>query len=340
MEEQGRNLSGANEENPERGRGLRPIGEILSKLPNGPAGSSSEADRPRQTVEKVTGDCECKECGRSFPGEITVYHAPGMALLPGEHYPLVPVPRPPREYRPAYCPECQAKIDKAAAEERQKQIEEQRRLAVESWRKTCGIPEYLALKTFKNFDKSHQLDVFSDAMAWAKGFSLESPKGYPSLIFYSAEPGLGKTHLMVSIADYLFAHWKGAPGRSRSPIIFVKGPQLVRRIRYTYNLPPDDYSHEREEHIYREVTGVPLLLLDDVGKETPSKFTQETYWYIIDERVTSGLPVIITSRLPLEGDNSLEQLMGEDTVDRLYGMTRGEVTEMTGKSYRREKNIP
>jgi hypothetical protein len=32
--------------------------------------------------------------------------------------------------------------------------------------------------------------------------------------------------------------------------------------------------------------------------------------------------------------------MGEDTVDRLYGMTRGEGSEMTGKSYRREKNIP
>ncbi|MBA7599367.1 hypothetical protein ES703_06399 [subsurface metagenome] len=253
---------------------------------------------------------------------------------------MVPVPRPPREFRPPYCPECKVKIDKAAAEERQKQLEEQRRLTVESWRKTCGIPEYLALKTFKNFDKARQDDAFNDAMAWAKGFSLESPKGYPSLIFYSAEPGLGKTHLMASIADHLFTDWKGAPGRSRSPIIFVKGPQLVRRIRYTYNLPPDDYSHEREEHIYREVTGVPLLLLDDVGKETPSKFTRETYWYIIDERVTSGLPVIITSRLPLEGDNSLEQLMGKDTVDRLYGMTRGEVTEMTGRSYRREKEIP
>ena len=77
-----------------------------------------------------------------------------------------------------------------------------------------------------------------------------------------------------------------------------------------------------------------------MGKETPSKFTRETYWYLNDERVTSGLPVIITSRLPLEGANSLEELMGEDTVDRLYGMTRGEVTEMTGGSYRRSKQIP
>ncbi|MBA7530193.1 hypothetical protein ES705_22396 [subsurface metagenome] len=145
---------------------------------------------------------------------------------------------------------------------------------------------------------------------------------------------------MVAIANYLFDNWSGAPGRMRSPVIFVKGPRLVRRIRYTYNLPEDDHTHEREEDVYREITGVPLLLLDDAGKEKPSKFTRETYWYIIDERVTSGLPVIITSRLPLEGGNSLAELMGEDTVDRLYGMTRGEVTEMTGVSYRRSKQIP
>ncbi len=198
----------------------------------------------------------------------------------------------------------------------------------------------MATKTFKNFDKSRQSGAYNDALSWAKGFNLENPKGYPSLIFYSDTPGLGKTHLVAGIADYLFNHWQGTPGRTRSPIIFVKGPHLVRRIRWTYSVREDEYYHEREEEVYREITGVPLLLLDDVGKETPSKFTRETYWYIIDERVTSGLPVIMTSRLPLEGDNSLEQLMGEDTVDRLYGMCRGEVTEMTGKSYRREKEIP
>ncbi|MBA7645264.1 hypothetical protein ES703_53019 [subsurface metagenome] len=84
------------------------------------------------------------------------------------------------------------------------------------------------------------------------------------------------------------------------------------------------------------MAGVALLILDDVGKESPSKFTRETYWYIIDERLTSGLPVIITSRLPLDGPNSLEEVMGEDTADRIYGMIRGEVFKMHGSSYRRD----
>lgn len=253
---------------------------------------------------------------------------------------MVPKPRPPREFRPHHCPDCKARIEAEEEAARKEKLAAERQLDVARWRKTCGIPDYLAAKTFKNFERDRQPEAFDDALAWAKGFNLESPKGYPSLIFYSATEGLGKTHLMVGIADYLFDNWNGAPGRYNSPIIFVKGPQLVRRIRYTYNLPDEDHYHEREEDVYREITGVPLLLLDDVGKERSSEFTKETYWYIIDERVTSGLPVIITSRLPLEGDDSIEKLMGEDTVGRLYGMTRGDVTEMTGPSYRRDKGVP
>jgi DNA replication protein DnaC len=346
MEEQAK--SGNESSKQSRETGLTPIGETLNRLnresPRQPIGErngrSGEAGPEPPLVEKTTGECTCKECGRTFTGEITIYHVPGMVMLPGEIYPLVPKPRPPREIRPYYCPECKAKKDQADEAERRRQLAEQRQLTVQEWRRGCGIPPELAMKKFGNFEKGRQIDAYNDAEAWAKGFDLENPRGYPSLIFYSDEPGLGKTHLMVSIANYLFDHWLGAPGRRRSPVLFVKGPQLVRRIRYTYNLSPEDYAHEREEDVYREITGVPLLMLDDVGKENPSKFTRETYWYIIDERVTSGLPVIITSRLPLGGDDSLAQLMGKDTVDRLYGMTRGEVTEMTGKSYRREKEIP
>lgn len=300
--------------------GLQPIGQTLLKLQGGPAGKSNGAGRG---VETTSAECECKSCAQMFTGEITIYTRF----------------TPPREIKSSECPECKVKREAEEEKARQEKLADELRQMVERWRKTCGVPDHLSAKTFGNFERARQLDAFNDALAWAKGFNIESPKDYPSLIIYSAIPGLGKTHLMVSIANYIFDNWQGTR-QWRSPVIFAKGPGLVRRIRATYNLRAEDNTHEREEEVYREVAGAPLLLLDDVGKETPSKFTRETYWYIIDERVTSGLPVIITSRLPLEGDNSLEELMGVDTVDRLYGMTRGEVTEMTGQSYRREKNIP
>lgn len=49
---------------------------------------------------------------------------------------------------------------------------------------------------------------------------------------------------------------------------------------------------------------------------------------------------MLNSRRPLTGANSLEELMGVDTVDRLYGMTGGEITEISGLSYRKLNKIP
>jgi DNA replication protein DnaC len=80
-------------------------------------------------------------------------------------------------------------------------------------------------------------------------------------------------------------------------------------------------------------------MLDDVGKEKPSDFTRELYWYVINERVTSNLPIVMTCRLPLEGSNSLVELMGVDTVDRLYGMTHGHIEILEGISYRKQNKV-
>ncbi len=188
----------------------------------------------------------------------------------------------------------------------------------------------LQQKTFDNYEGGR--DTVKKAREWATTFDVEKPHGSPSLIFYSDNPGLGKTHLMSAIANLIIDNWHGDPEKGIiRPIRFESGPGLVRRIRSTYNLPPDS-THEREEDVYSQLMGVKLLLIDDVGKETPSRFTRETYWYIIDERIKSNLPVIISSRLQL---TALEDLMGEDTVDRLYGMVRGEMIILKGNSYRR-----
>lgn len=243
-------------------------------------------------------------------------------------------------FRRRLCRACQLKWEE---EENQRQAEELRK-AIEdkknAWRNNSGIPPTLISKTFDNFDEKMAPATVKLAREWADGFNIDNPRGYPSLIFYSGSPGVGKTHLMIAIANAVIERWQGDPQKSSfRPIRFESGPGLVRRIRSTFNLPMGETNHEREEDVYNELKGVKLLLLDDVGKEKPGQFTRETYWFIIDERMKSGLPVLITSRIPLEsGKGTLEDLMGEDTVDRLFGMIQGKnFIHMKGTSYRRKE---
>jgi DNA replication protein DnaC len=115
---------------------------------------------------------------------------------------------------------------------------------------------------------------------------------------------------------------------------------MVRRVRATYSIPPDQPYHETEEMVYHQLRGVRLLVLDDVGKEKPSTHTREVYFYIIDERLKLGLPVLITSNLPVEGPGSLEELMGRAVVSRLIGMCQGNCFELKGEDFRRRKKKP
>ena len=323
-DEEGLSDEAPNEHRPEQP--LTPLSEILSRglgRPDGRSEPSQNRTRPRET--KKTEQCTCASCGKTFEGEVITYR----------------FFEPPREVRARECPECKAARE--AEECRQEERETQLLMARvrERWCRECGVPWDLNATRFEDLDPVYAPRVQKACRRWAEGFSCDRPGDSPSLLLYSKVPGVGKTTLLACIADYIISHWAGDPTAAVSPIRFHSGPGLVRRIRATWNLPDDAPRHEREEDVYKELRGVKLLMLDDVGKEQPRsyRFTREMYWYIIDERVKARLPLILNSRLPMTGEDSLEDLMGKDTVDRLYGMCRGEMFEIEAPSYRRLKRI-
>ena len=303
--------------------GLTHIGRTLSRLLETPEGQSSSAEkRPKQ--ETKTEQCECRTCGGKFQGEVVTYF----------------LFQPPREVRPRECPECcrEREGDEKRLEEQEREIE---RAAIrERWRKECGIPSDLHCTRFDGFEPEFQREALRICRNYADEFDVDNPRGAPSLYLYSKWPGVGKSTLMACIANHIIDSWRGDPANATLPVRFEKGPGLVRRIRATYNIPDEQKPyHETEEQVYAQLRTVKLLMLDDVGKEKPSDFTRELYWYIVDERVSRGLPVVVNSRLALE-DDRLAELMREDTVDRLYGMCRGKMVVLTGTSYRRRKLVP
>jgi DNA replication protein DnaC len=268
-------------------------------------------------------ELECESCHQKFTGEVSIFR-----FGPRE-----------RKVYSHECPECKAKRE----DQERLEGEEENRLRLialrEGWRKSCGIPLWMLDKTFENFEAGLQKTAYKQAFNYANQLSLDDAIGYPSLILYSEGNGVGKTHLAIAIVNKAIDSWNGDPDRSVCPIRFESGPGLIRRIRATYSIGIDAY-HEREDDVYNQLRGVSLLILDDVGKEKPSEHTREVYFYIIDERYKAGLPVVITSNLPLDGQLSLSDLMGVSTVDRLIGMSRGKVIELRGKSYRQLRKQP
>lgn len=275
--------------------------------------------------ETRTEECECRTCGGKFQGEVTTFF----------------LFQPPREVRARECLACRQK-----REEEEKMLEEQerevQRIALrERWRKECGIPWGLHCTRFEDFEPEFQRRALRLCRQYAENFDLDNPRGMPSLYLYSQEPGVGKTTLMACIATHLIDNWRGDPSSTGLPIRFENGPGLVRRVRATYNIPEVQKPyHETEEQVCAQLCTVKLLMLDDLGKEKPSDFTRELYWYLIDQRISRGLPMVVSSRLPLEVGGPLEELVKYDTVNRLVGMCRGKIVTLTGASYRTRKLVP
>ena len=206
------------------------------------------------------------------------------------------------------------------------------------WRETCGIPLIFQTSEFGTFERERQPKAYDCCLAYAQGFNLAKPQGYPSLVMFSEKCwGVGKSHLACAIINHLLNKWNGVP-RTR-PVLFVSEPDLFRRIQATYNVAREDRGwRETEDDVMKELTTVPLLVIDDIGKEERGdpRFVQRTLFAIVNGRYNNLLPLVLTANL---GEHGLRQYLGagqnEASFDRLVAMTKGEFVAMTGKSYRR-----
>ncbi len=240
-----------------------------------------------------------------------------------------------------YCPDCKEKLDKQLAQQeeaaRQLEIATKRR----EWRAACGIPHKFMTEQFDTFDKSRQPDKYDLCLKYADSYPLGDSRKYPSLVLYSEQSwGVGKTHLVCSIAHQILNRWDGENiGR---PVLFISEPDLYLRIQATYNYSPEErHYRESETDIINQLTRVPLLIMDDVGKRRTHdpRFVQRVMFSIIDGRYKDMRPMVLTANL---SPNQLATYLGggqvdEASFDRLMEMCGGEFIRIEGESYRRKQ---
>jgi DNA replication protein DnaC len=135
--------------------------------------------------------------------------------------------------------------------------------------------------------------------------------------------GTGKTHEAYGALRRI-----AETGPDRFELIAVTAPDMYALLR------PGGSEHGAEYELKR-LAKVPLLLLDDLGTEKISEFTEEATYRLLNERYNECRPLIITSNLPTKHPTApdLVDKLGERIASRLAQMTT--VVEISGQDRRR-----
>ncbi len=112
----------------------------------------------------------------------------------------------------------------------------------------------------------------------------ERPEGW---LLLEGPYGCGKTHLAAAIANHCI--------RQRRTVLFVVVPDLLDHLRAAY--APG--SEVRFDERFEAVRTVPILILDDLGTQSPSPWAQEKLYQLINYRYNARLPTVFTTNQPI-----------------------------------------
>jgi DNA replication protein DnaC len=170
------------------------------------------------------------------------------------------------------------------------------------------------------------------AKAISERFVQEYPTSSRFGLLFMGPPGIGKTHLAVSIIKKLI--------RDKSVLcLFRTFPDLLKEIQLSYS----PVSMSSEVTLLQPVFDAEVLLLDELGAQTPSAWVKETVSYILNYRYAENKVTILTTNY-LDAEDlksgrksvsySLTERIGEPMRSRLYEMCK--TVAMQGDDFRQK----
>ena len=128
----------------------------------------------------------------------------------------------------------------------------------------------------------------------------------PNLVF-TGDPGLGKTFLSAAIARVVAAGGFGVAYDTASGLL-----ASFERDKFSRGSDEGDDAASR----VRQLMSCDLLIVDDLGTEMPTAFTQSALYSLIDGRLRGGKKTIVSTNLDRAG---VENRYGAALASRLLG---------------------
>ena len=186
---------------------------------------------------------------------------------------------------------------------------------------SSGLPSVLKRENFEHFD----LNIFDDEkplselapnlMITQRGYMEEIVlpkvqsfldsffgKGEENLLM-TGPAGTGKTFLSNCIANEAIERCRG--------LVYESAAEMFEKF------SKDSFGHEQDEGLsgrIKEIYDCELLIIDDLGTEVPSAFTDSRLFMLLSHRLKTGRSTIISSNLSL---NQMSRIYGERIVSRL-----------------------
>lgn len=179
------------------------------------------------------------------------------------------------------------------------------KFTMEELNEKCSIQ----LHDFSEFDLSfyHETDdsvsprtkmtsVYNYCRDYANNFSKASPS-----LFFLGNTGLGKTMLSSCITKQLLENGE--------EVFFGSVIKLLREIE-------EEHFGRKEGNTIDIICNMGLVILDDLGSEFKTSFTESALYEIINERINKGKPTIISTNI---SPKELNEKYNDRIISRLTG---------------------
>ena len=157
------------------------------------------------------------------------------------------------------------------------------------------------LTYYKRSSDPQAYKIMEKNLTFCQKYAAEFSKNSASLLFMGGT-GLGKTHLTLSVAKAVLARGFG--------VYYAPAQELIQA------LENEHFSYSESTPFLNKVLQCDLLLIDDLGTEFVTAFSQSQIYNIINSRLLKGLPTVINTNLTLA---ELEKKYSPRVTSRILG---------------------